>query len=92
MVEITDPDLNQVLEHFEEMVEAIDRYRETLKERHARYKAEKRDPSTYEHVMVLNLRRLDRLQQELEGETYDLLRAALDGSGVLASADEGRWI
>ena len=92
MVEITDPDLNQVLEHFEKMIESIERYRATLLGRRERYQSEGRDPRTYESVVANNLRRLDRLQQELEGEAYDLLRTVLDGSGTLGSADQGRWI
>jgi len=92
MVEITDPDLNQVVEHFEEMIEAIERYRATLLARRKRHEAEKRDPKTYNFVYELNLKRMDRLQSELEGEVYDLLKALLDGTGTLASADEGRWI
>lgn len=92
MVEITDPDLNKVVEHYEEMVEALGRYRETLEGRRKRYEAEKRDPATYASVIANNLRRVDRLEQELEGEVYDLLKHLLDGTGTLASADEGRWI
>jgi hypothetical protein len=92
MVEITDPDLNQVVEHYEEMIEALRRYRETLEARRERYEAEKRDPKTYASVVALNLRRLDRLEEELEREAYDLLKLLLDGTGVLASVDQGRWI
>jgi len=92
MVEITDRDLNQALEHFEEMIDAVERYRATLIARRQRYEAEGRDPAGYASVIANNLRRTDRLQQELEGEVFDLLRHLLDGSGTLASADEGRWI
>ena len=92
MVEITDADLNQVVEHFEEMGEALARYRATLENRRKRYEAEGRDPKTYANVLANNMRRVDRLQQELEGEVYDLLKHLLDGTGTLASADEGRWI
>lgn len=92
MVEITDSDLNQVVEHFEEMGEALGRYRQTLEARRKRYEAERRDPKTYATVVANNLRRIDRLQDELEGEVYDLLKHLLDGTGTLASADEGRWI
>jgi hypothetical protein len=92
MVKITDPDLNQVLEQFEEMIEALERYRGTLGARRARYENEGRDPKGYEFVINLNLRRIDRLQSALDGQIYDLLRDVLDGSGVLTSADEGRWI
>ena len=92
MVEITDPDLNQALDNFEEMIEALERYRETLVARDQRYKAEERDPAGYAHVIALNLKRIDLLKAELEGEVYDLLRHTLDGSGVLASADKGEWI
>jgi hypothetical protein len=91
MVEIINPDLNQVLEHFEEMIAAIERYRAELLKRRERYEKEARDPKTYRPI-ASNLLRLDRLQQELEGDIYDLLQQALDGSGVLASVDEGRWI
>lgn len=92
MVEITDPDLNKVLEQFEEMIEALGRYRASLEERRKRYEDEGRDPAGYARVVALNIRRIDRLVQQLDGETYDLLRDVLDGSGVLASADAGRWI
>ena len=92
MVEITDPDLNKAVEHFEEMVAAIERYRATLVASRESHEAEKRDPATYASVYALNLRRMDRLQEEIEGELYDLLKALLDGTGTLASADEGRWI
>ena len=92
MVEITDPDLNQVLENFEQMIEALERYRDSLEARGKRYEAEERDPAGYAHVIALNLKRADLLRDELEGETYDLLRHLLDGSGVLASADKGVWI
>ena len=92
MVEITDPDLNKVVEHYEEMVEALGRYCATLEGRRKRYEAEGRDPATYASVIANNLRRVDRLEQELEGEVYDLLKHLLDGTGTLASADAGRWI
>lgn len=92
MVAITDPDLQQALDHFEQMVEAVERYRTTLLGRRERYQAEGRDPRTYASVLASNLRRIDRLRQELDGEAFDLLRFVLDGSGTLRSADEGRWI
>lgn len=92
MVEITDPDLNKVVEHYEEMVEALGRYCKTLETRRKSYEAEGRDPATYASVVANNLRRVDRLEQELEGEVYDLLKHLLDGTGTLASADKGRWI
>lgn len=92
MVAITDPDLQQALDHFEQMVEAVERYRATLIDRRERYQAEGRDPRTYASVLASNLRRIDRLRQELDGEAFDLLRFVLDGSGTLRSADEGRWI
>jgi hypothetical protein len=92
MVEITDPDLSQVVEHFEEMIEAIDRYRETLEAHRKRYEAEGRDPVTYARVVANNMNRAARLKEELEGEVYDLLQHLLDGTGTLASADEQRWI
>jgi hypothetical protein len=92
MVEITDPDLNKVVEHFEEMIAAIERYRETLVARRDSHAAEKRDPATYARVYALNLRRVERLYEEADGELYDLLKTLLDGTGTLASADEGRWI
>ncbi len=92
MVTITDSDLQQVLEHFEQMVEAVERYRATLLDRRERYQADGRDPRTYESVLANNLRRIDRLQQMLDGEAFDLLRQVLDGTGTLGSADQGRWI
>jgi hypothetical protein len=92
MVEITDSDLNKVVEHYEEMIEALGRYRETLEARRKCYEAEKRDPKGYASVVANNLRRLDRLEEELEREVYDLLKHLLDGTGTLASVDEGRWI
>lgn len=92
MVEITDPDLNEALEHYEEMIESLERYRRTLLARRERYESEGRDPKGYEFVINLNLQRIDRLKDTLDGQAYDLLRDVLDGSGVLTSADEGRWI
>ena len=92
MVKITDPDLNAVVENFEAIIEALDRYRETLVARRQRYESEARDPAGYERVIAMNLRRIERLEAHLDGETYDLLRDVLDGSGTLASVDEGRWI
>ncbi len=92
MVAITDPDLQQANEHFEQMIDAIERYRATLISRCERYQAEGRDPRTYANPLANNLRRLDRLQEALDGATFDLLRNLLDGSGVLGSVDEGRWI
>jgi hypothetical protein len=92
MAEITDPDLNTIVEHYEEMIEALGRYRETLEARRKRYEAEKRDPKTFASVVALNLRRIDRLEAELEREVYDLLQPLVDGTGVLASVEQGRWI
>jgi DNA repair exonuclease SbcCD ATPase subunit len=92
MVEITDRDLDQALENFEQMIEALERYRASLEARRARYEAQGRDPKTYASVISGNLKRIDRLEEALEGDVYDLLRHLLDGSGVLASVDEGRWI
>ena len=92
MVTIANPDLQQVLEHFEQMVEAAERYRATLLALRERYQAEGRDPRTYASVLATNLRRIDRLQQMLDGEAFDLLRQVLDGTGTLGSVDEGRWI
>lgn len=92
MVEIKDRDLNRAVENFEEMIEALDRYRKTLMALRERYESEGRDPATYARVIANNLRRLDRLQKHLNGDTYDLLRDLLDGTGVLTSVDEGRWI
>jgi len=92
MVEITDRDLNQVAENFEEMIEALSRYRDALIARHKDYESEGRDPTTYARVIANNLRRIDRLEKQLNGETYDLLRDVLDGTGTLDSADKGSWI
>lgn len=92
MVEITDPDLNRVVEHFEEMGEALQRYRQSLEARQKRYEAEGRDPKTYASVMGNNLRRADRLQAALEGDVYDLLQHLVDGTGTLASVEDGTWI
>lgn len=92
MVEIIDPDLNQAVENFEEMIDALDRYRETLVARRKRYESEGRDPATYARIIANNLRRIERLEAKLDGEAYDLLRDVLDGSGTLTSVDEGRWI
>ena len=92
MVEITNPDLNETLDNFEQMVDSLDRYRKTIVALRERYEAEGRDPKGYEFVMALALRRIDRLKNALDGETYDLFRDVLDSSGVLASVDEGRWI
>jgi hypothetical protein len=91
MVAITDQDLRQLADHFESMVDALERYRVKLIERSERYKAEGRDPAGYRPV-ASNLKRIERLQQLLDGEVYDELRGVLDGTGVLASVDEGRWI
>jgi len=74
------------------MIEDLDSYREVLVARRTRYESEGRDPKTYQFVIALGLRRIDRLKSALEGETYDYLRDVLDSSGVLASVDEGRWI
>jgi len=92
MVEIKDRDLNRAVENFEDMIEALAGYRETLTALRARYESEGRDPATYARVIANNLRRLDRLENQLNGETYDLLRDLLDGTGVLGSVDEGSWI
>lgn len=92
MVALTDPDLHQVNEHFEQMVDAMERYRATLLSRRARYEAEGRELRTYANPIANNLKRIDRLQEALDGEVFDLLRNLLDGSGVLGSVDEGRWI
>jgi hypothetical protein len=92
MVEITNPDLNKTLDSFEQMVDSLDRYRETIVALGERYKAEGRDPKGYEFVINLALRRIDRLKNTLDGETYDLFRDVLDSSGILASVDEGSWI
>lgn len=91
MVAIVDHDLQQVVDNFEDMADALERYRATLLARRAHYQSEGRDPRGYSPVAT-NLKRVERLQQQLDGETYDLLRQVLDGSGVLASVDEGRWI
>jgi hypothetical protein len=92
MVEITDRDLNQAAENFEEMIEALGRYRDALVARRKHYESEGRDPATYARVIANNLRRIDLLEKQLNGETYDLLRFVLDGTGTLESADKGRWI
>lgn len=92
MVEIKDRELNRALENFEEMFDALANYRDTLIARRERYEAEGRDPETYARVIAMNLRRIDTLEKHLNGETYDLLRDLLDGTGVLASVDEGSWI
>jgi hypothetical protein len=91
MVAIADQDLQQVAENFESMVDALDRYREKLLALRDRYQAEGRDPHSYRPVAG-NLKRIEQLQQLLDSECYDLLRTVLDGTGVLASVEEGRWI
>ena len=92
MVAIADHDLQQVVDNFEDMADALERYRATLLSRRERYQNEGRDPSGYAHPISSNLKRIERLQELLDGEAYDLLRQLLDGTGVLASVDEGRWI
>jgi hypothetical protein len=92
MVALTNPDLQQVNDHFEQMIDALERYRATLLARRERYQAEGRDPSGYAGPIANNLKRIDRLEAALDGDVFDLLRGLLDGSGVLASVDEGRWI
>jgi hypothetical protein len=92
MVAITSPELQQVVDHFENMVDALDRYQAELEQARLRYVAEGRDPGTYASVMANNLRRITRLRQALEGDVYDLLRSVLDGTGTLASAERGEWI
>jgi hypothetical protein len=92
MVAIADPDLQHVVENFEDMVDALERYRAALLARHEHYQKEGRDPRSYARPVASNIKRIERLQQLLDGEVYDLLRQVLDGSGVLANVDEGRWI
>ena len=92
MVAIADKDLQQLSENYEDMVDALERYRATLLACQERYKANARDPSSYAGPLATNLKRVERMYILLDGEVFDALRLLLDGSGVLASVDEGRWI
>ena len=92
MVAIVDPDLQRVVENFEDMVDALERYRATLLARGEHYQKEGRDPRSYARPVATNVKRIEGLQHLLDAEVYDLLRQVLDGSGVLANVDEGRWI
>ena len=91
MVAITDADLLQLMDNCEGMVDALERYRAKLVADRERYQAAGRDPASYRPIAT-NLKRIERLQQLLDGEVYDQLRSVLDGTGVLGSVEEGRWI
>src|SRR5258705_574944 len=82
MVAIADQDLQQVVAHFEDMIDALRLYRATLLSRRDRYESEHRDPIGYAHPLASNLKRIERLQQPLDGRAYDAVRTVLDVTGL----------
>lgn len=92
MVAILHEHLDLAVEHHEELIAALERYRGFLLERLDRYRREGRDPVTFERNVTMRLQRLDRLIELLDGQAADLLRWVVDGVGTLESVDEGRWI
>lgn len=92
MVAITHAPLEDAVKHYEELVDALERYQSFLQQRLERYRHEGRDPRTYERVVTNKMSRVAELQELLNGETQDLLRWVVDGIGTLESVDEGRWV